>query len=59
MALQVTLTKDKETKNTIRFQETSVTGGEPEVVGSVYLQKWAWIRLGSPDTITVTVAGES
>lgn len=55
MTLLVTLTKEKETKNTLRFQETSVAGGEPEVVGSLYLQKWAWVRLGSPDTITVQV----
>lgn len=55
MALKVTLTKEKETKNTVRFQETSTANGEPEVVGSVYVQKWAWTRLGNPDTITVTV----
>lgn len=55
MALTVTLTKEKETKNTVRFQETSIAAGEPEVVGSLYVQKWAWTRLGSPETITVTV----
>lgn len=44
---------DKETKNTIRYQEKPEEG-QPPVMGTTYLQKWA---LGNeiPQNITVTV----
>lgn len=56
MALTVTLTFDKDTKNTVRFEETSVAEGRPPaVIGTLYVQKWAWNQLGQPRMVTVTV----
>jgi len=51
--LRVTLTRAKETKNTVRYEET--TGSEPPIVGTLYLQKWAVHRLEDPEAITVTI----
>ena len=48
--LKVTLHRAKETKNTIRFEEPE--GGEPPIIGTLYLQKWATHRLEDPETIT-------
>ena len=31
---------EKETKNTVRYQENP-TRGEPSIIGTLYLQKWA------------------
>lgn len=41
MAEKVTVTfeKEKETKNTVRFQEKPGEG-KPPVIGSLYVQKW-------------------
>ena len=57
--LKVTLNRAKETKNTIRYEEPA--GGEPPIIGTLYIQKWATHRLEEPETITVTieVAGNS
>ncbi len=52
--LQVTLRRAKETKNAVRFEESTID--QPLVVGTVYVQKWALHRLGDPETITVTIA---
>ena len=52
--LRVTLSRAKETKNTVRYEET--VGGEPPIVGTLYLQKWAAHRLEDPESITVTIA---
>jgi len=48
----LTFAMEKETKNTIRYQEE--TDGKPPVVGTLYVQRWA---LGSPvpRKLTVTV----
>jgi hypothetical protein len=44
--------REKETKNTVRFQEVP-NEGEPPRVGTLYLQKWA---VGSDVTkLTVTI----
>ena len=51
--LRVTLKRAKETKNTIRYEEPE--GGEPPIIGTLYLQKWATHRLEDPETITATV----
>ncbi len=50
---ELTFTFNKETKNTVRFQE-QVSDGEQAVIGPLYIQKHA---LGSepPKTVTVTV----
>lgn len=51
--MEVTFTKDKETKNTVRF--TSPQGGE--VSGSIYVRKGS--SLASQDELTVTVSEKS
>lgn len=53
-ALTLTFRRDRETKNTVRYEE--VVSDTPSVVGTLYLQKWAHNRLGEPETITVQVA---
>lgn len=47
----VTFSKEKETKNTVKFNEDAVEGQAP-VIGTLYVQKWA---VGDATTITVTV----
>ena len=49
----ITFTLERETKNTIRYQEDS--NGKPPAIGTLYLQKWL---LGDkpPKKLTVTVA---
>jgi hypothetical protein len=44
-------TREKETKNTVRFEE-NVAEGKPPVIGSLYVQKWA---VGSEESIDVTI----
>jgi hypothetical protein len=51
---------EKETKNTVRFEEDAE--GQPEghpgadVVGTLYVQKFAWAQLGKPNRIVVEIA---
>ena len=47
----VPFTREKETKNTVRFAEVPEEGAPP-VVGSIYLQKWF---AGSSENIEVTI----
>ena len=51
--LKISLRRAKETKNTVRYEET--VGDEPPVIGTLYVQKWACHRLEDPETITVTI----
>ncbi len=50
---KITFTLERETKNTIRYQEE--TQGKPSAIGTLYLQKWL---LGEkpPTKLLVTVA---
>jgi len=50
---KITFTLERETKNTIRYQEE--TQGKPPAIGTLYLQKWL---LGEkpPTKLQVTVA---
>jgi len=50
---KITFTMERETKNTIRYQED--INGKPPAIGTLYLQKWL---LGEkpPKKLTVTVA---
>ena len=48
----LTFTLEKETKNTIRYQEE--TNGKPPAVGTLYLQKWL-LGKEPPKTLTVTI----
>jgi len=43
--------KEKETKNTIKFEEKP-PAGQPPVIGSLYLQKWA---VNGAERVTVAV----
>ena len=52
-ALKVVLRRAKETKNTVRYEESET--GEPQVIGTLYVQKWAIHRLEDPEAITVTI----
>jgi hypothetical protein len=51
----VEFVKERETKNTIRFQEVDNPEGEPPVIGTLYVQKWVLKRLGDPDRIAVAI----
>lgn len=50
LTLELSFTLERETKNTVRYQESS----DPQVIGTLYVQKLA---LGTPypETLTVTV----
>lgn len=52
--ITVLLKKDKETKNTVRFEEVHEATTVP-VARNVYLSKPYFERLGKPDAITVTI----
>ncbi len=47
-----TFEKEKETKNTVKYQE-ALESGKPAVMGTLYLQKWF-----AGDTIHLTVTIE-
>jgi hypothetical protein len=51
--LQVTLRRVKETKNTVRYEESE--SDQPPVIGTLYVQKWAVHRLEDPEMLTVTI----
>jgi hypothetical protein len=53
--LELEFSKDKETKNTIRFQEDVEEDATP-VVGMVYLKKQAVKDLGDPENLLLTIA---
>jgi len=46
---------EKETKNTIRFAELEDQDGQPPVVRTLYLQKFATKKLGEPTKIKVVI----
>ena len=48
----LTFTVERETKNTIRYQEQ--TKGKPPVVGTLYIQRWA-LGEPAPQKLTVTI----
>ena len=47
----ITFELQPDTKNTYRFQE--VVKGEPPLIGTLYVQRWAFET--KPQTITVTI----
>ena len=53
--VEVLLKKERETKNTVRYEEVESESGEPPVIGTLYVQKWALKRLGSPEQIRVKI----
>jgi hypothetical protein len=48
----LTFVREKETKNTVRFQEEPAAG-EPPVVGTLYVAKW---YAGDAQRVVVTIA---
>lgn len=54
MKVERTFEMEKETKNTIRY--TEVAEGQPPIIGTVYVQKWA--MKGTPKKIKVTLEVE-
>lgn len=51
MKQTIQFTREKETKNTVKFEEQPAAG-KPPVIGSLYVQKWA---AGTADKLTVTL----
>ena len=45
---------EKETKNTIRYAEKAE--GQPPVIGTIYIQKWA--MKGTPKQVKITLEAE-
>jgi hypothetical protein len=56
MKLERAFEVEKETKNTVRYAE--VAEGQPPVIGTIYVQKWA-LPKGIPEKIKVTVEADS
>ena len=54
-SLQVEFTKEKETKNAVRFAEVLEDGMDRGIVGSIYLLKEYLEDIGDPDNIIVTI----
>ncbi|MGA2066427.1 MAG: hypothetical protein ABSG86_15740 [Thermoguttaceae bacterium] len=52
MKIERPFTFEKETKNTLRY--TEVAEGQPPVVGTLYIQKWAF-KGAPPQRIEVTI----
>jgi hypothetical protein len=53
-ARSLTFVREKETKNTVRFQEEPAAG-QPPVVGTLYVAKW---YVGDAQRLKVTVEKE-
>ena len=54
-SITIRLRKERETKNTIRFEEMENEEGNPPLVGTLYVQKWALKGLGDPERLTLRV----
>lgn len=50
----VTFSREKETKNTVKFTEVQ-TQGEAPIIGTLYVQKWF---TGNATTLKVTVEAD-
>ncbi len=60
MKIQVVLKVEKQTKNTIRYRESSSSLGSGKVIGTLYVQKNAIKEAFEgtiPDELTVTIEG--
>ncbi len=53
--IQVEFTKEKETKNAVRFQEVLEPPRERGVVGSIYVLKADLESIGNPSKIVVNI----
>jgi len=54
MEFTATFKREKETKNTVKFEEEPEPG-QPPRIGSLYIQKWA---ANATQRVTVTVKGQ-
>lgn len=54
MAIEVSFEMERETKNTVRFDEV-LKGGEPPKIGTLYVQKWALNGLDLTKGLKVTI----
>ena len=54
MKLERLFEVEKETKNTIRYAEKAE--GQPPVIGTIYIQKWA--MKGTPKQVKITLEAE-
>ncbi len=50
--MKVKFKKEKDTKNTVRFQEVEEKG-KPPVIGALYVQKWF---AGDRDELTIEIS---
>ena len=50
---KLTFSLERETKNTIRYQEDS--SGKPPAIGTIYVQKWL-LGDSPPKNLTVTIS---
>jgi hypothetical protein len=48
---------ERETKNTVRYQERTKADDSPPMIGTLYIQKTALAEMGEtpPESITVTI----
>lgn len=59
MQLSATFEVERDTKNTVRYQE--IDGDQPPIMGTAYVQKWALKKLGggsAPQRIKITITVE-
>lgn len=49
--LELQFTKERETKNTVRFSED----GKQQAIGTLYVQKSALAKIGDPEALSVTI----
>ncbi len=54
MAVEVRFKMERETKNTVRFEELQ-KAGEPPKIGTLYVQKWALNGLDLTKDLQVTI----
>jgi hypothetical protein len=53
--LVIEFTREKETKNAVRFSEVLEIGADRGIVGSIYILKTNLEDLGDPDRIAVSI----
>lgn len=51
----VKMVQDKVTPGTVRFKEVPDNAGDPDVLVTVYVKKWAAQVLGNPGSLVITV----
>jgi len=57
MKLERVFGMEKETKNTVRYQEEQAEG-QPPVIGTIYVQKWALKSIPSKVKVTLEWEGK-